>query len=90
MEKDLIDILCEISDRETMHNFLSEILTPAEKKDLTLRWELLKLLAQGRTQRSIANELHISLCKITRGAKILKNPSSVCAQKLKKGEKNHG
>ncbi|URA11353.1 transcriptional regulator [Thermospira aquatica] len=83
MEKDLVDILCEISDRETMHKFLSEILTVAEKKDLILRWELLKQLARGKSQRSIAADLHISLCKITRGAKILKDPSSVCYQKLK-------
>lgn len=83
MGKDLIDILCEISDPETMHTFLSEILTPAEKKDLTLRWELLKRLAKGESQRSIAKGLYISLCKITRGAKILKDSSSFCARILK-------
>lgn len=84
MEKDLIDMLCDISDPKTMHQFLSEILTPAEKKDLTLRWELLKRLAHGESQRSIAKGLHISLCKITRGAKILKDPSSFCARVLKR------
>ncbi|MCX7882773.1 MAG: trp operon repressor [Brevinematales bacterium] len=86
MEKDLIHILCDITDPEIMHQFLSEILTPAEKKDLTLRWELLKRLAEGKSQRAVASELHISLCKITRGARILKNPSSFCAQTLKKGD----
>ncbi|MFN3660776.1 MAG: Trp family transcriptional regulator [Brevinematales bacterium] len=88
MEKDLIQMLCEITDPNTMHKFLSEILTPAEKKDLTLRWELLKRLADGKSQRTVASELHISLCKITRGARILKDPSSFCAQALKKGHKD--
>ncbi len=86
MERDLVDILCEISDSETMHKFLSEILTPAEKKDLILRWELLKQLAEGKPQRAIAADLHISLCKITRGARILKDTSSICYQKLKKSK----
>lgn len=88
MEKDLIHILCEITNPEIMHKFLSEILTPAEKKDLTLRWELLKRLAEGKSQRKVASELHISLCKITRGSKILKDSSSFCYQMLKKGNKN--
>jgi TrpR family trp operon transcriptional repressor len=72
-----IRTLCDISDPDEMRAFLEEILTTSERKNLQLRWQLMEMLAQGVPQREIASKLHISLCKITRGAKILKNPASV-------------
>ena len=71
-----------ISDPQELEVFLSELLTPAELHDLVLRWELLELLAGGASQRKVAAALGVSLCKITRGAKILKRPGSVAAQLL--------
>jgi TrpR family trp operon transcriptional repressor len=57
-----------------MRQVLEEILTPAELHDLALRWRLLQQLHAGDPQRRIAEELRISLCKITRGSRILKKP----------------
>jgi TrpR family trp operon transcriptional repressor len=37
----------------------------------------MKKLKEGESQRNIAKELHVSLCKITRGAKILKQPDGI-------------
>jgi TrpR family trp operon transcriptional repressor len=71
------NILCRITDPKEMERFLAEILTPAELHDLALRWELMNKLSQGDSQRQIASDLGISLCKITRGAKILKDVQSV-------------
>ena len=65
-----------------MRRFLEEILTPAERKDLALRWELMRRLMDGDAQRQIAEELGVSLCKITRGARILKQTDSVSKQHL--------
>jgi Trp operon repressor len=73
----IIEILCRISNQTEMERFLGEILTPAELHDLALRWELMNKLSQGDSQRQIASELRISLCKITRGAKILKDVQSI-------------
>jgi TrpR family trp operon transcriptional repressor len=56
---------------------LGEILTRSEITDLTLRWKLMKMLKSGVPQRKIASELGISLCKITRGARVLKDPGAV-------------
>ncbi|MCK7512132.1 MAG: trp operon repressor [Desulfobacterales bacterium] len=41
-----------------------------------MRWQLLKDLHDGMTQRSIAARYHISLCKITRGSKVLRRNST--------------
>ncbi len=71
-----------VTDPHELEEFLSELLTPAELHDLVLRWELLELLAQGASQRKVAAALGVSLCKITRGAKILKRPGSIAARVL--------
>ena len=72
-----------VTDRAEMETFLAELLTPNELHDLVLRWELLELLERGVSQRQVAAALGVSLCKITRGAKILKRTGSVSARVLK-------
>ena len=74
---DICSVLCGISDQDQMQEFLTEMLTPSECRDLALRWELMRRLKEGISQRQIAAELGISLCKITRGAKILKQDHSI-------------
>jgi len=91
-ERELAEAFCRIGDPKIMRRFFEEIFTPNERKDLSLRWELMKRLKHGIPQRAIAAELHISLCKITRGAKIVHNPKSVTnrlfAGRIRKKEKN--
>jgi len=77
---ELIDIFANVSDPEKMQQLFEELFTPNERKDIFLRWKLMKLLKAGMPQRKIASLLGISLCKITRGAKILKNPDSMSNQ----------
>jgi len=68
--------LVEIKDPGLLERFFRQILTPKEVQDLSSRWELVKLLKEGISQREIARRLHLSLCKITRGARELKKPNS--------------
>lgn len=86
---ELAQVLAQIDDPTLMNRFLEEILTPSEKKDISLRWQLLKDLHAGKTQRDIAAEYRISLCKITRGSRILKNDKSV-TRKLLQGHEEKG
>ena len=74
--KELIDIFTHTNDPQEMEVLFREIFTPNEIGTLTLRWQLLKDLYEGKTQRKIAAEHKISLCKITRGSKILKTRGS--------------
>ena len=80
--KRLVAVLASIGSAQEMCGFLKELLTPGEVRDITLRWRLLERLAEGVTQRRIAEELKISLCKITRGSKILKQRGAVTARVL--------
>jgi len=81
---DFANVLAEITDPIVMRNFIREILTPKEIDDFALRWQLVKELYRGDTQRTIAARHHISLCKITRGSKILKKKNSVTRSILDK------
>ena len=65
-----------------MRRFFDEIFTSAERRDLALRWNLMKLLHAGVPQRRIAAKLGVSLCKITRGSRVLKGRGSVSGKML--------
>ena len=64
------------NEKETVKLF-QEIFTPDEISVISKRWQILSMLSEGKTQREIAKKLNVSLCKITRGSKILKNKKSV-------------
>ena len=86
-QTELAKVMTKISNAETMDTFLKEICTEGELRDLALRWKLLKELHKGKTQRQIAKEHKISLCKITRGSKLLRQEGSVVKLILDKDEK---
>jgi TrpR family trp operon transcriptional repressor len=80
MEKELKEIsqfLAQNDDEKIILRFLKSLLTPAELKSIASRWQIVKLLDQGVPQRKIAKDLHLSLCKITRGSKELKKRNSI-------------
>ncbi|MBI9104171.1 MAG: transcriptional regulator [Spirochaetales bacterium] len=59
-----------------IREFLGSLLTPNELQEVSTRWALVKLIDDGMSQRNIARELGLSLCKITRGSKELKKENS--------------
>jgi TrpR family trp operon transcriptional repressor len=79
MEKagEIESVFARITDVETMSEFMDEILTKAERKKLDLRWSVLKEIHNGMPQREIASRYGMSLCKISRGSRIIKKRNSV-------------
>ena len=73
---EIASTLAGIDDAKELQSFLTGILTPKEIHDISSRWELVKRLDQGQSQRAVARDLGLSLCKITRGAKELKKKNS--------------
>lgn len=73
---ELAKVLAGINNRKLIVNFLRELLSESEMRTIALRWELLKLLEKGISQRSIAKKLGVSLCKITLGSRELKKQDS--------------
>ncbi len=79
---ELLEVISSIKDLDELTSFFNEIFTPAELDDISLRWKLLKDLHEGMTQRKIAEKYGISLCKITRGSKVLKSKDSIVLKVL--------
>ena len=82
--REVSELLAFTKDPKEIRNFFESILTLKELKDIGSRWELVKRLDQGEAQRKIARDLHLSLCKITRGSKELKKKNAVLKRFMKK------
>lgn len=82
IDQDLLNVILSMDDPGELKRFFNDIFTPAELEDISLRWKLLKDLHRGKTQRKIAEKYGISLCKITRGSKVLKNKDSIVLRVL--------
>lgn len=82
VDSELLNIILKIDDFDDLNRFFEDIFTPAELDDISLRWKLLKDLHAGLSQRKIADKYGISLCKITRGSKILKKKDSMALSVL--------
>ena len=84
MLNQISEILSKIKSKNDLENFLLEILTKSEVETLSKRWRILTMLKEGYTQREIAQELNVSLCKVTRGSKILKDKNAIITKYLDK------
>lgn len=74
--RELSKALAGCNNPELTEEFLHSLFTPAEVVEMGKRWALVRLLDEEMSQRSIAKELGLSLCKITRGSKELKKENS--------------
>ncbi len=80
--QEISKLVKNLHTEKEIETFFKELLTKSEIETLSKRWRILELLNQGMTQREIAKDLQVSLCKVTRGAKILKEKESVLAKYL--------
>lgn len=74
--QEIAEALGGIGDSALIRRFLESVLTPRERAEIAGRWELVKLLDRGESQRRVAKRLGMSLCKITRGSRELKKKDS--------------
>lgn len=79
---ELCSLLAKTTDVAFIKDFLVCLCTSAEIKDFANRWLLVKEIDRGATQREIAKEFGMSLCKITRGSRELRKPDSAFRKML--------
>lgn len=75
-------VLAAAHDPALIEDFLYSLYTEAEADEIAKRWALVKRIAEGMPQRAIAEELRLSLCKITRGSRELKKDGSAFKRML--------
>lgn len=86
---DLIEVFTAVSSEEDMKALFEDMFTDAEIRDFTIRWKLMNDLYQHVSQRTIASELKISLCRITRGSRMLKKSNGYVKRLLSERYKDH-
>ena len=82
--RELAAVFASVDNPAAMERLFDDLFTRAELHDLILRWRLMKMLQEGIPQRVIADTLGISLCKITRGSRVLKQPDAVVTKLLRR------
>ena len=60
-------------DKALMREFLFDILSPAEYREMAVRWQIIKLLEKRVSHREISKQLKVSVATINRGARELAN-----------------
>ena len=80
---EIIEVIKNLHSEREIAGFFSDVFTETELKTLSKRWRILKMLSEGKTQREISKQLKVSLCKVTRGAKILKDSKSIVTKYIK-------
>lgn len=58
-------------DKNLLDDFLKDILTPSEYREIANRLQIVKLLKQGFSHREIAETLGVGVATIERGARVL-------------------
>lgn len=86
LTEETLDELCSLivksGDEKFLKEFFKCLFTTPELKDISNRWLLVKEIDKGTTQREIAKNFSMSLCKITRGSKELAKEDSAFRKML--------
>lgn len=83
-KKEIIELFCKASkNRRLFSALLDDILTPKELLDLATRWQITKRLFSGMAQRKISKDLGVSISKITRGSRVLRDKNCGLAKILR-------
>ena len=67
----LAELFVSVKSAKEMQSLITDMLTPAERKDLWERWSIVDMLFCGNSQREIRDKLKVSISKVTRGSREL-------------------
>ena len=68
LPQDLLSVLALLERPEQLQALLADLLSPSETKSVGERWELVKLLAAGHSQRAVRDQVGVSITTVSRGA----------------------
>ncbi len=86
---DMVKLFTQVESEEDMKALFDDMFTQAEIRDFTIRWKLMNDLYEHVPQRTIAQELRISLCRITRGSRMLKKKDGYVRRRLSERYDDH-
>mgnify|MGYP002632596872 CR=1 FL=1 len=65
---DLLVALTRLDGADAVALLLDDLLTPAEVRSVGERWQIVKRLAAGDSQRKVRDALNVSITTVSRGA----------------------
>jgi len=71
-EKQLFDLILQIKTHAEARAVLTALQTPAEYQILVRRWQIVKKLIEGGSQRGICEDQGVGIATVTRGSRELK------------------
>ena len=87
---DFIELCMSTESEEVLADIFDLFLTPEEKSSIDTRFLIVKaLIEKKKTQRSMAEDLKVSIAKITRGSNELKRISPKLMHYLQKHLSKH-
>lgn len=75
-KKELLKVILKIKNLKFLEQFLRDILTPKEFKEIIKRWQIVMQLSRKLPQWQISKNLKVSRSKITRGSRVLYSKNS--------------
>ena len=63
--------------RWELGGLLQQLLTPKEYSELSRRWQIVKLLIEGETQRAVQDKVKVAIATVERGAREVKYGSGI-------------
>lgn len=76
-KKNLDALIASARTEKEAGELLAALLTPSEYEEMARRWQIVRRLILGETQREIACKLGVSVATVTRGARELNYGSGV-------------
>lgn len=83
-KKEVVEVIYKIAkDKELLGDFVKDILTPREFDNVGVRWQIVKRLAKGEYQQTIAEDLHLGVATVTRGSREMRKKEGGFRRTLK-------
>lgn len=83
-KNELYQVINHLHCRTEVQKFMEDLCTPAELQAMADRWQVVKLLAQQQSYRTIHHHSNVSLTTISRVARAMHQPQSGYVLALKK------
>jgi Trp operon repressor len=77
-------LLSALKSKKALHELLIDFLSPAEYKEMAVRWQIMKQLYKKIPHRQISKNLGVSVSTIVRGSRELLNKKGGFASALNK------
>lgn len=81
---ELLSLFAKMKSSEALDEFLRDLLTDSEYRDVIIRVQIVKMLSQNKTHRYISRELGVGVATVERGAKELNDAKGSFSKIFKK------